>query len=318
MTRAAANLEKVLGGESAITASTVQMAIQMCLEVMGTTTHLIPCILSVTSPPDTLAAVMRAGGQPILLDIHGGTLQMDAELLKEALDELKAAVVILQRPGGLPIGPEILELVQDVPTIIDTRLPPSDYPHPDHDLCGTFNVFDLSSWVGSGAVIRHKYAAQQKLLRMVRSGVLGLGGSLPDVLAGEAIKRLIVDADCETAADDYYMGYKHAVEQLHTHLTPYASRGIIPWVASPTGPAPLMVFVPNNAARVVTQLRSDGIEASQILPLHLLDEVKNRWEKEPRYPVAEKIMKQVIAIPTEALRWHSMSWLAKAIGEVSS
>ena len=306
----ARELEELLGGDSAITVSTTQLAIQICLELLGARTHMIPCILPVNAPPDVLAAVMRAGAQPILMDINGGTLQMDTEKLQIALEELESAAVILTRPGGLPVSEELLELVQDCPTIVDTRLMPKQDLDVEIDLCGTFNVFDLTQACGTGAVIKHKYKKQQKMLRTMRNGVMGHSGSLPVLLARKVLDYLKV-------VDNLREYYVTGVETLRSELSRYASRGIIPWQASPTGPTPLLVFVP-NAKRVVRQLRSHDIEAVQAsFPLHLLDEVRQRFQNTPEYPVAEAVVQQVIAIPVvPTLR--TASNIARIIGEVDS
>ncbi len=306
-TKPVEELEALLGGESAISVSSTQLAIQMCLEVLGSRTHMIPCILPVNAPLDTMAAVLRAGAQPILLDINGGTLQMDAEQLQEALTEVEASVVLLTRPGGQPVSEELLELVQDQPTIIDTRLPPRPEFDTEIDLCGTFNVFDLTQVCGSGAVIKHKFAKQQKLLRKIRSGVMGHSAQLPALLAVRACK-VIRNADKRLA------WYRSDVERLRSELNRYADRGIIPWPASPSGRTPLLVFVP-NARRAITQLRSHNIEAALgSYPLHDLTELRQRYKEEPSYPVAEQVMNQVIALPVVL---EGAGHIAKIVGELS-
>ena len=309
-TQDALAVEHMLGGpthDTAVAVSTVQLAIQMCLEVLGSRTHMIPCILPVNASPDTLSAVMRAGAQPVLLDINGGTLQMCEKRLKEALDELESAAVILTRPGGHPVSPALLDLVQDVPTIVDTRLLPHTQldDNPD-DLCGTFNVFDLTQVCGAGAVIRHKYKQQLLMLRTMRSGVMGHSGELPGILAALAKIEL-----SDTTRNKNYLD---TVEKLRELLWGQVERGIIPWLASPGGPTPLLVFVP-NAKRAITQLRSHQIEASQgSYPLHLLDEVRGRFKETPEYPVAEQVSNHVLAVPCDPRR---ASEIAKIILSVS-
>lgn len=257
-------LEDMIAPKHSCATSSVQIAVQACLELLGTRTDVIPLILPVTAAPDTLSAVLRSGAHPLLLDIEEHTLQMDVGLLKEAIDLLaqedKVPVVLFNRPFGDPIRPELLELVQDCPSIVDSRL----VPHEDlgvDDLCCTFNIFDMTPLCGSGGFIIHKFPPQVRQLKQVVSGFLGLGGLLPELTAEYVVTEL-----------------KHGIPEP------------LDWVKVP------------NARRAVATLAAEGIEAVvAVFPLHNLDEVRRRYTEEPEYPVAEKVENTYICVSSKAL-----------------
>src|SRR5689334_7869041 len=83
-----------------VTVNSYRTAIQMCLEVLGTRLAPIPVVMSVTAAPSVVAAVLRSGAHPCLVDISEKTLQMDPLILKEVLEELKECIVLLSLPPG--------------------------------------------------------------------------------------------------------------------------------------------------------------------------------------------------------------------------
>lgn len=257
-------LEKLIAPKYSCATASVQVAVQSCLELLGTRTDDTAVIMPVTSAPDTLSAVLRSGSYPLLLDIDEETLQMDVEQLSESLslmeEEEKVPVVLFNRPFGNPIRPELLEMVQDLPSIMDSRL----VPHKDlgeDDLCCTFNIFDLTPLCGAGGFIIHGYAMQVKQLKQVASGVMGLGGGLPELLAEKAV--IEIKLDC--------------IEPLE-------------WVKVP------------NSRRAVATLASHNIEAVVgVFPLFKLEEVKRRYSEEPEYPIAEKVENSYICVSSKAL-----------------
>jgi dTDP-4-amino-4,6-dideoxygalactose transaminase len=282
-------LEQFLGPASAVF-STYQAAITATLEVMGSRTHELPVIMSISASPDTIAAVLRSGATPLLLDINPNTLQLDTSLLKEVLEELEAAVVILDRPAGLSIDPELLEIVDDLPTIIDTRLIPSlDMA----EACvGTFTVFDLGPMIGTGAVVIHKYADQLNELKIVRNGVLGLAAHLNDTLS-------LLAYDCLKA--DPTLAKRKAVQKGVVETYASLFEGKLDCILTQDTEWPYFVVFVDNADKVIAHLHSYDIAALKpIYPLHLLPNISRRWAEKPEYPNVESIYNNLVALPTHS------------------
>lgn len=297
-------LEDFIAPDFTCATDSVQTAIQSCLELLGARAAPIPVILPVTSAPDTLSAVLRSGAHPLLLDIEEETLQMDPEQLKEAIElvskEEQVPVVLFNRPFGLPIRPELLEQVLDLPSICDSRV----VPHKDlglDDMQCAFNVFDLAPLCGGGAAIIHPFPAQVKHLKAVRSGVMGLSGALSETQAEMASGKLL--------------SYEHDINVYREVVNQLMSYGLETMTPA-QWPAPLWVKV-SNAKRTVAHLLSYGIQAVvSLCPLHILDEVKRRYVEEPEYPVAAELQNRFICIPTHEGVKGREEEIAKRIKEI--
>lgn len=295
-------------GPSAVAFNTYQNAISAILEVLGSRAHLIPVILPITASPDTISAVLRGGGDPILLDIRPQTLQIDPVVLAEVLAEVKAAVVILTRPGGQDVDPELLKIVGDLPTILDSRLPPHEDIEPN--LCCTFNVFDLAPLVGTGAMVFHKFSQQVRELKMVRAGVLGLAANLNDALAAYTMKRLATDPSLGVRRGQQAIVAKRYMELLH-------EKYVYPFDQSPEWP--YFIVRVDNADRAVAHLHSHGVAITKpVFPLHMLSEVNRRWVEKPSYPVAEGLAKKLVALPTHVGILGKESMIVSLLSEVAN
>ncbi len=267
--------------------NTYQLAIQASLELMGTRTAPIPVILPITASPETIAAVLRSGASPVLLDVDYLTLQMNPTQLQEALEELKDAIVLLTVPGGQPIDPGLLKQVQALPTIIDTHLVPDSEMHA---YLGSFTVYDLSAMCGSGGVVFHKYLPQLAELTVIRSGMMGHSGKMswPQVnYINQRASLAHLRREDQASVANLYSAF----------LQSHNKSGMIVFKDSPNWPY-YLVRVP-DARRVVAHLQDQGVQAVLgCYPLHLLDELKDRWQEEPQYPTAVKLMDEIVALPT--------------------
>lgn len=278
-------LEKFLGA-GAVAFNSCQNAVAAVLEVLGTRTSIIPVVLPITAAPDTVAGVLRGGADPILLDIDASTLQIDPVALKEVLDEVKAAVVILTRPGGSNVDSRLLDLTKGLPTILDTKSYPGIYI--GHRQLATFVIHDLETVIGSGAIVRHQYTDQLRELKMVRSGVLGLGANLNPLLAKAAHNRLTYEA----------MNRDVRREKQRTVANAYMKK-LKPYLKAVQEDWPYFITEVGNADKVMVHLRTYGISAVKpVFPLHYLSEMNRRWQEAPSYPVAEELHKKLIALPT--------------------
>lgn len=276
-------------GPTAVVFNSYQASITAILEVLGSRTHELPVILPITSSPDTISAVLRSGANPILLDINADSLQMEPALLTEVLETIKSAVIILDRPGGMPVDPALLAIAKTLPTIIDTRLPP--HQGSTQDCVGTFTVFDFGPIVGSGSLVIHKFTHQVRELKMVRNGLLGLAASMNDALCALAHKRLKSQPklqDRKTAQAQAVSLYRNFLEgKNHEIVFPECQE------------RPYLMVVVENANKVVAHLHSLGLPVVKpVFPLHYLPIMQRRWQETPEYPVAESVFNRVVALPT--------------------
>lgn len=280
-------LEAFFGPASSVFSS-CQAAITAALEVLGSRTHDIPVVMPITALPDTISAVLRAGGNPILLDINPNTLQTEPSMLKEVIDSLQAVVTVLDRPGGMPVHADLLSLVQDLPTIVDTRLPPQ--LGNDAYCVGTFNVFDLSPVIGTGGLVVHKFSDQVHELKLVRSGLLGLAANLNDMLSALAYTRLRNNPDLaarKQAQQKVFSTYSDLLSGKKEILFPECLE------------KPYCILRVNSANKVIAHLHSFGISAIKpVFPLHTLPIMQRRWQETPEYPVAEELTDKLVALPT--------------------
>jgi dTDP-4-amino-4,6-dideoxygalactose transaminase len=282
-------LESFIAEEHACAVSTTQIAVQSCLELLGTRTALVPVIAPITLPPDSLSGVLRAGAHPLLLDIDKDTLQMDADQLREVIEILdnegNTPIVLFNRPFGSHISAKLLDLVQDLPSIVDSRLLPHDSLTED-DLPCVFNLFDLTPICGGGAIILHKYVEQVAQLKLVRSGPMGLSGALSEPQAEMALRKL---KDFETRLEHY----KKVVDRFLVHEFEVQMYG-------PCDQPSILWLKVSNARQFAATLKSYGIEAViGIVPLYRLEEVRRRYAEEPDYPVVDSLENKFVCVPAE-------------------
>ena len=198
-------LESTLG-DNTVVFNSVQNAVQACMEMLGTRTSTVSVMLPVTTPVDAMSGVMRGGAQPIILDLDEDTLQMDHKQVLEVLQELKdGAVMLLSRSVDKGPTKELREATEEYPCIFLNDFT----PHPQDNHWGDFNIYDLSPWIGCGAVIRTNLEEQLKDLKIVRGGVLGLGAELPEVLGLKA--RESMDAVVPVERD---VALLHQIEEI--------------------------------------------------------------------------------------------------------
>ena len=270
-------LEQLVAGPYACATASVQIAVQSCLELLGTRVDVIPVVMPVTSAPDTLAAVLRAGGHPLLLDIEEEHLQMDPAQLKDALEMLeeqkRVPVILFNRPFRMPVREELLEIVADYPSVSDARVVPGEFLS-GPDIACTFNVFDLSTVCGAGALTIHGFPEQVDQLKLVRSGPMGLDGALPEMLAEEAVH---VHSYWQITRKHYWEEVEKFQGTEHHVMGPSTEPGVV-WLKV------------DNARRTAATLKSYDIEAViGLAPLYEIEEVKCRYQEEPEYPVTKAL-----------------------------
>lgn len=252
-------------------------ALRSILEALGTKQALIPCILSVNASPEILAAVLHAGGAPVLVDIEAHTLQMNPAEVEYVVAEFKdSAILILDRPAATPVNPVLVEIAKDkLPAIVVTTHPPLDV---NSELIPevSFYIF-LHSRPNTLVISLSKEHA--KRVRALRDGSMGYYSK--PVLYHENFMYPIDSRHFDVA--DYYKA------TLKTVLEPFPSA----WAT--------IVEVP-SVQRYRTYLQSCGIESFQaVCPLHTIESVKTRFAKksDPNYPIAEQLADKLLALPMD-------------------
>lgn len=252
--------------------NTYKLAIQIVLESLGSRTNDIMVPMSVCSAPEVLAAVLRSGAQPVLLDIDKDTLQLNLESLKEVVEAVDNVVIITQ----YPTAPELREYIKDneLIDICDTRRIPS-YPEVVKTEA-SFEVWDLAPIINTGGVIFTEYDDVKKLLAFIRSGILGHSAHITT----DQIHELT-----------FYPHTKH--EDTYRHYTKAASEVGVPITI---GRYPLVVA--KNANTIIAQLQSYGVTAELgCFPLFFFEEIRERWAEDPEYPNAQEMCERVVALP---------------------
>lgn len=258
--------------EWGICVNTYQLAIQVVLEALGSRTTDIFVPMSVCSAPEVLAAVLRSGAQPLLLDIDKDTLQINLDLLKEVVDNVENVVVITQYPTDPTLRSYLSE--KDLIDICDTRRIPT-YPN-KVTTQGAFEVWDLAPIINTGGVIFSKFGDIKKLISYIRSGFLGHSAHLTSDQAYE------LTFWPKSGHNKTYEYYEQAAKDLK-----------VPMVM---GRYPLVVA--KNANTVIAQLASYRVKAELgCVPLFLFEEIRERWAENPDYPNAEEMFNKVVALP---------------------
>lgn len=272
-----------------IVSNTHQASLEAVLHVLGCSSSLIPIVLPVTASLSTMAAVLRSGALPVLLDVHEDTLQYDPEVLKDVLQDFdKGCIVFLGHPFGLPVDPALLEVCKDTPTIIDNATLPSSQLT-KRELVGYINLFRLSEiMMGDGGVVYTSFLDIIQDIDVHRRSVLGLN-SIPSAIASHVANKYVPHMDAHRM--DLKVVKKVFAERIGAHFAVIPSADSYPF---------LIVQIVGNAVEVSTNLRSFFIKAQPALPtLHKVPEVKVRFNngEVPDYPVAEMLSERLIALP---------------------
>lgn len=269
--------------KNAVTFMEYQTAIEASIEMLGARVSALPIILPVTASLYTATAALRAGGQPILIDIDASTHQMNASDLELALNTLQECVVVLTKPYGLDVNPKLLELTQNHVTVVvdDITCPP-----PSHSPVGTFDVFSLHARF-DGAVVFSKYKKQVEDLKIVRSGTLGHHAEMSRgqsmLLRGYDREQEIWKMQCQAVCAKYVAALER--EGLGDIIL---SKDL--WASFP--------IKINSAQQLSSILSLSGVQvATGIVPLHFIPEIRQRYKEEPSYPIAESLADKVILLP---------------------
>lgn len=281
-------------GEHACVVNSKQMAVQLCLELMGSRSNLVPVVMPVTSSIEVFTGAVYAGALPIVLDVDTSTLQVKLDDLQELQEDHESVVVVLDRAGAYPTPRHVVEAVLDLPTIAVVRHPPHDQTDQLH-LEATFTVYDLSEVIGTGAVIFHSNTALLDLLKALRGGPLGHRAQLSEDSCLLANHRFREELDLRERM------YHSVHAAFDWELNQSGRDDILLWEAADL-PGPLYFHVP-DAARMVEYLRIHDIPCRRAFyPLHKVPEVARRLPRheEADYTGAELLFKHTIMLPSHA------------------
>jgi len=281
-------LEHYLGPAS-LTFSTTFVAVQACIELLQSQIEMrIPVLLPITAPLSLLAPVIRARCGPILVDINPNTLQYDVDSLQTVIDGLTAdgmtPLVILWQLGGFPVPDDVRALVAGLPTICVTGTPPQSLPA--DDWC-SFYVYDLTSVIGTGAVLYHKYAKELQVLKNFRES---LDINLVPMLDTKARERLSADH-----------GFRDEIHRKQSEIYLSKLQGLAFFKEVSPHQSYFIVRV-ENALRVAVRLYDEsGVESSCLInPLHKNDTIGAMYDEHPEYPGVDQVANKVLALPTHS------------------
>lgn len=266
-------LDKALGG---IVFDSSQSAITAALEVLGSRFQPISVVMPVTVTYDALMAVIRSNARPVVVDIDPDTLQADVSQVQECLESMEDAVVLLTRPAGLPVAPSLMEAVQDVPTIVDTRVLPTEL-----EMFCTYNVYDMSPMLGKGAVVYAKNSDICKDLRVAREDAqTGMG----EVLAALGYKRLP-----EISLLPRGLEYSELIDKS-------GKSGIVGYGGSAVLGSYLVRVSDANKAQ--QHLAKRGVQtAFGVVPVYKYEIARKRFPQELNYPIAEDLCTKFLLLP---------------------
>lgn len=279
-----AKLEKLI--PHSLVTSSVQAAIQIVLESAGTTVTPLPVLMPVTAPLETFSGVLRAGAQPVLLDIDAESLQMSPERLQEALTELgKGSLVLVHSPLGTSVTSALRTLIgTENVGIFDAS---NMLPNLSSEVDLTFEIYGFRAIAG-GAVIKHPY--DRTVLKQICNGICGLSARMSNIVALKTWQRLskLTDYDYKTSE----------VVQTLSSLLHNSNSGIITYTPG-WGMVPIVIKT-DKAKQVQVHLQSYNIETEMLItPLYAYDEVARRFtEGVPDYPVTNSLRDKLLAIPT--------------------
>jgi len=266
--------EKHMAGGIAFNSS--QAAITACLEVLGSRFQPISVIMPVNVSYDALMGVIRANARPIVCDIDEWTLQANPEQVSSALKDAPEAIVLLNRPGGRLVDEKLLEVVQEVPTICDSRMLPLE-----EIMLFTFNVYDISVMVGSGAVVYLKNEEQASDLKQIRADSKV---ELSEVNAALAYKR-------QPLMSDYPDGSEYM--ELLDSVGKFGIIGI-----SGNTPLPTFLIKVKDSKLILDYFAQRRVQlAYGSIPVYKYPIARKRWQQEPNYKIAEKMHGQLVLLP---------------------
>lgn len=268
-------------GPGALLFSTSTLAHQAVCESLGSRARDLPVVMSVASPPQAIAGVLRAGAQPLLLDISLDTLQMSPEQLQEVLPEIGSALVYLYAPGSLPVDSRLLDITKQYPTLYCAGLP---FDAAEQSVA-TFNILSFEELTGSGVLLAHGFEDQVSALKKIRSGLLGLDAGVPNALAAEIRAAIASFETVNTTRTQVISAYSTALDKrLEEVFTP-----------------DFFTVKVKNASVCVAHLHDHGIQAVHtVCPLHQHKDLSKRWIETPEYPQAEEAFKTFLSLPTNA------------------
>lgn len=268
-------------GPASVVFGTHTDAHQSICEILGSRVKPFPVVLPVTCGTQTIAGVLRSGAQPVLLDVDQESLQINPVILKQILEELGSAVVVLTAPLGIPTDPSLLDVCKDYPTVLDSYEDPFS-----KEPTATFNVFSFFESNGSGSVVFHKYRDQLRDLRLVRSGMLGLDANMPEIVAKQLLSLLTEDPELQK-----YRAARQETRNIYREVL----QERLPFLEQCSQ---YFVVRVKNASRCVAHLHDSGFAAKHaVYPVHRHEFMKKRWAEEPEYPNADQLYETLVALP---------------------
>lgn len=303
------DLENKFTGQGSIVVDCVQSAVQLCVEVLGSRTTMLPVALPDTAPISAFGGVLWSGALPVVLDTNSVTHQPRVNDLLELREAGQLAAVLLDRSGGKAVRLDVLEAVSGVPTIAVCDVLPVGYLGLEQ-LQFDFNIYDLSHIVGTGAVIITKDTVRQQQLRLLRGGPLGHRCWLDPKLCKEVVEKLEYDYDRMTLSENVYDLFNEELRRQQI--------GVIITTNYAPGVNNVVYFHVPDAGEIVPYLRKFNIPCRRTFyPLHTLPMIGERLphRSKSNYTGADYLHKHTMIIPAHKGIIEHIPFIVEKIGE---
>ncbi len=154
--------------------SSAHLAVQACLEVLGSRHTPMVAVLPVYVSADVASGVLRAGVQPVVLDINAKDSQVRDDVFWAVKEELKVDPILiceLDLDSSVSEGTEYLCQEFTAIAVFNCTLTESYYT------LGQFSIYRLPY---DTALVLTNDDADYNMLLQVRDSSVGIGGKLPD------------------------------------------------------------------------------------------------------------------------------------------
>jgi dTDP-4-amino-4,6-dideoxygalactose transaminase len=275
--------------------------------------------------PATANVVEHVGARPVFVDVRDGDLNIDPDLVREAVTEHTKAIVpvdLAGQPADLdPLLAFGVPLVEDAAHAIGAEYRGRAVGSLAHSTC--FSLYATKNVAaGEGGVVTtddDDLADAVGELRLMRRGdgslydirVAGFKANLSDLLAAVALCQLDKLAEHDEIRRRHVAAYDAAVAELD---------GLTPLERDARDRHALHLYVVRvdaeraGASRDAYRqaLADENIGTSiHFLPVHVLTYYRERYPDQPPLPVAERAGSEVLSLPLSAA--HSDGDIADAI-----
>ena len=262
-------------GTGCVLFNSMQSAVRSLLETLEYPTVL----LSVASEPDIFHGVLGSESDSVIVDIDPVTLQMQPEVLRDALKVVPDPLVCLHRPFGQEIDPRLLEVVDGFPVVMDNdMLPPGDME------VGQFALHPLRALTGSTmtCLFTHHGAQIRDLLDIVQRDGLHVS-EIECLIAKQRMEKNGIfqyRRECQAVVQEYLRHFAGDVHPFFLHSREWTSY-------------PIHV---KNAGAIRSNLSLEGLKAFGMMPLHRHPKFKHAFPDTTMFQGINSLLDKILCL----------------------